>query len=145
MLLKIFLPILAVDIHPNPGPGADFCDIQLCLTNIRGLVKNHDFLKTSLCDDHDIICINETFLDPTYLDSKLMIQGFQGIIQKDRQNFGGELAIYVKQCIAAKRKRDLEVENIEMIALEIRSHNNKFLLFNVYNPNNRDIDFYDEL
>ena len=145
MLLKIFLIIIAGDVHTNPGPNADFCDIRMCLTNIRGLVKNHDFLKASLCDDHDIICVNETFLDPTYPDSKLMIQGYQSIIRKDRQNFGGGVAIYVKQCVAAKRRRDLEVENIEMIALEIRSHNNKFLLFNVYNPNNRDIDFYDEL
>ena len=146
-LVRIMIILLSGDVHTNPGPYSEtgYHDIRLCLTNIRGLRSNFSHLNTTLKDNYDIICINETFLDPSCPNSKLSVPGFQEIIRNDRQGFGGGVGVYVRNCIACKRRVDLETNALEIIALEVRSHNNKFILINVYNPNNRTLDFYNEM
>ena len=75
----------------------------------------------------------------------LSLPNFQDPFRRDRDNdsgFGGVLA-WVSNDIAAKRRKDLEIQNLEVMWLEIRAHNNKFLLCIAYRPPNAGQDFWD--
>jgi hypothetical protein len=60
------------------------------------------------------------------------------------EGHGGVLA-WVSNNIACKRRLDLEADDIEVMWLEIRSGNNKFLLCVCYRPPNSDDVFWDTL
>ena len=64
--------------------------------NVRSLLPKIDNLR-SLCVVHspDIICIVETWLDDTILDSEVSIQGYH-YYRLDRSRHGGGVMIFVK-------------------------------------------------
>ena len=67
--------------------------------------------------------------------------------RKDRPNDNGYGGILVWPSIklVAKRRLELEVPDLEGLWLEVRSHNNKFLLCTVYRPPNDKVSFWNRL
>ena len=84
------LLLLAGDIHVNPGPVGDLCDITLCHINVRSLT-NDKFrcIKTDIVPDFDIITLSETFLSNNTPDDDFNLPGYHNIIRKDRPNIVG--------------------------------------------------------
>ena len=75
------------------------------------------------------------------------MSGFQTPFRKDRAGnvgSGGVLAWFSIR-IAAKRRYDLEFDNLEAMWTEVRCHNNKFLLCVLYRPPNANADFWPRL
>ena len=96
-VLLCLLLLQAGDIELNPGPIAhsSLKNLRICHVNIRGLNDTKlRALKTSLCNDYDIITISETFLSENS-NVDLSISGFHGILRRDRSTFGGGVAIYI--------------------------------------------------
>ena len=64
----------------------------------------------------------------------LGIDGFQKPFIKNRDSLGGGVLCWVANCIAAKRRADLETPQTEIIWLEVSANVNKFLLCVAYRP-----------
>ncbi len=58
---------------------------------------------------------------------------------------GGGVAAWISDKLVVRHRHDLERADIEAMWLEIRSHNNVFLLCVVYRPPNMQIVFWDKL
>ena len=88
-------------------------------------------ISCNLAEDLDIITLSETWLATNNSDSDFTLNNFQGPFRRDR-DFGhlgnGGVLAWVKNTIACKHRRNLEVANIEALWLEIRTYNTKFFL-----------------
>ncbi|XP_062610974.1 uncharacterized protein LOC134272825, partial [Saccostrea cucullata] len=83
----------------------------------------------------DELGLCETFLQDHISDSDLSIDGYV-LERKDRQNkAGGGIVIYISNDLSYKRRKDLEISNIETIWLEINLKNTKSILYcSAYRP-----------
>ncbi len=151
------LLLLCGDIHPNPGPvpHTTYCDITVCHANVRslrshnsdGLYEKFEYIKCNLAGKFDIITISETWLTDKNNSSKFKLSNYQTPFRKDRVitngtlGYGGVLA-WVSSNLACKRRKDLEMESLEIMWLEIRSQNNKFYLCVAYRKPGK-TDFWD--
>lgn len=89
--------------------------------NVRSLPKHFNELKILLQDiPFDVLCLNETWLNSTWRDAELSIEGYNFIRQdrKDEQR-GGGTAIYYKSKFIARPRTDLDSEGLESVWLEI--------------------------
>ncbi|PJE78081.1 hypothetical protein CI610_02987 [invertebrate metagenome] len=135
--VTLIILLIAGDIHPNPGPNSNSSSatsvISLLHLNIRSLRNKVQHL-CSLTDDVDIVCITETHLDNSIPNSDINISGFSEPFRKDRNMFGGGVAIYFSESLVAKRRIDLEFGNDETIWSQIKFRNTLYLICNVYRP-----------
>ena len=142
VVISIVLLLLCGDIELNPGPVQKLVNLSVCHVNIRGLADSKMLaLKTSLCNEFDIITISETFLGP-HSTVDLTLPGFHNILRRDRPTFGGGLAVFVRECISYKRKVNFDCRLIENMWIEISTAEGKLLLCNVYRPPNN-ADFWE--
>lgn len=130
-LLLSSLLALCGDIHPNPGPRT-WTDLSISHTNIRSIraPDKIEHIRCELAGNFDIITVSETWLSSSCENVDLALTGFQKPYRKDRiddSGYGGVLA-WVSIRVSAKRRVDLELPQLELMWLEIRSRNNKFLL-----------------
>ena len=91
----------------------------------------------------NIITLSETWLTDNDNLNNFEIQGFQPPFVLNRSSHAGGVLCWVKNGIAAKRRYDIEVINLEALWLEVRCNNQKFLLCTVYRPPNV-TSFYDD-
>ena len=144
-----FAVLLSGDVHENPGPK-DWSDLSICHVNIRSLRGDSDKLDHISCGlshKYDIITVSETWLNASCKSSSLLLNDFQAPFRRDRRDgrgYGGVL-VWASVKVAAKRRPDLELPELEALWLEIRSHNNKFLLCTVYRPPDDRIQFWEYL
>ena len=84
--------------------------------------------------NYDIVCICETWLTKSVLDSELL-PGYS-IFRRDRvRKTGGGVLVAVRQNIHATRKLHLENENAEFVVIELAVKKNKpTLLYTFYRP-----------
>ena len=76
--------------------------------------------------DLHLFGLSETKLKDHKLTEVFRINGFQTPFRKDNDsNGGGGLLVYVKNGINARRREDLETNNISCMWLEISSANTK--------------------
>ena len=124
MSLIIHMLLICGDIHPNPGPT--YTDLSICHTNIRS-IKSRDknwylykllHVKNELANNFDIITLSETWLKASDKSSLFSIKNYQRPFRRDREpingpiGYGGILA-WVSTSVACKRRKDLELPNIE--------------------------------
>lgn len=103
--------------------------------NIHFFYPKMDEMKC-LVEKHkiDILCLSETFLNDTFKDGELSIEGYN-LFRKDRSSFGGGLLVFVRNEIPCIRRTDIEDSTLESIWLEVKIPNSKsFLLCNSYRP-----------
>ena len=104
--------------------------------NINSL-RNKIFHLWEICDKApvDILCIDETKIDPSFPDSQFHIDGYQfPPFRKDRDKNGGGKIVYVKNDLIAKRIDSFEGKNGEFICLEITISKKKWCVVFAYRP-----------
>ena len=86
---------------------------------MNGLRSHHDEIQL-LLRNHDIhiLATNETKLDPSYSTQLTRINGFEHE-RKDRTSNGGGVAIYIKDSISYKLRKDIPHNELEFICVEI--------------------------
>ena len=96
-------------------------------------------------NDLHIFGLSETKLKDHKLTEVFKINGFQTPFRKDNDsNGGGGLLVYVKNGINARRREDLETNNISCLWLEISPANTKsFLVDNIYRPPDSRVEYND--
>ena len=157
--LMIILSLLLLrngDVDPNPGP--EFSDsvsaassssssffssnnilqehFSVVHYNIQSLLNKVDILESEL-SSFDVVCLSETWLDHRTTESDIKMHGFKMPYRRDRQgdNHGG-ICVYVKENVYAKRRIDLELQDIECLWIEVSSNRNKLLIGTFYRPPN---------
>ena len=139
LVLITLLLFMSGTLELNPGPiqTPRVKNLNICHVNIRGLnVSKLRAIKTTLCQNFDIITISETLLSVTTPNSELQITGFHEIIRRDRQQAGGGVAVYVRECIAFQRRVEFETDTVEQIWLQINTKEGKLMICNCYRPPN---------
>jgi hypothetical protein len=117
--------------------------------NIRSLYPKIDQIKSFLKQHPlDFLCINETWLNDTIVNSDITIDGYN-IVRKDRKNkasvtelnklhkktHGGGVLIYVKDGYSYKVRNDLVSDDIECLWIEVKVPGTKpFLINTCYRP-----------
>ena len=92
----------------------------------------------------DVMCLSETWLNSSWSDNELRIDGYN-IIRRDRDDSqrGGGTAIYYSKKFMARQRSDLSTPDIEAIWLELTLPNRKkTLICSLYNPPNADFDAF---
>ena len=84
--------------------------------------------------------ISETKLDISFRDSIFDVPGYK-LKRKDRNLHGGGVAAFIRSDIPARRRKDLESQNLENITLEVTLNKTNGCFLYVYRPP----DFPDEL
>ena len=147
------LILISWDIELNPGPQNDLSpmmDLSICHINVRSIKATYngerlklDLIRNEISKSFNIITLSETWLTNNDNLNNFEIQGFQPPFVLNRSSHAGGVPCWVKNGIAAKRRYDIEVINLEALWLEVRCNNQKFLLCTVYRPPNV-TSFYDD-
>ena len=129
------LLIMAGDVEQNPGPQT----VLISHANIRSMCPTDrtlklDEIETIMCNQKncDIICLSETWLDETISDNQVEIQGFQ-IHRKDRTRINnrrpaGGVAIFARDNLPVKRRKDLELDSLELLFIELTTCKKRILI-----------------
>ena len=92
----------------------------------------------------DVMCLSETWLNSTWSDTELHIDGYN-IIRRDRDDSqrGGGTAINYSTKFTARQRSDLFIQDIETVWLELTLPNRKkTLICALYKPPNADFDAF---
>ena len=163
--LYVFL-LQAGDIHPNPGPSSnasDMHDISATSSllnfdlsnlakhmsfvhyNVQSLAPKLDVLAAELFD-FDILAFTETWLNETTLTDDLMIDTFNKPERNDRlDRQGGGVIVYVKQSLFYKRRKDLEIQGLETIWIEVIVKHKHILFGTFYRPPTSDSMYFSKI
>ncbi len=116
--------------------------LSLFHTNAESLRNKVDQMEIE-CTNHDIVGISETWLNSEIPEDKLQMTGFQNPFRKDRQDGWGGVAIYVRQGIVAKIRKDLDIIGLEAIWCEIKHPSFHYLVCCMYRPPNSNREYWD--
>jgi len=103
-------------------------------------------LATEVQGKFDILGITETLLT-TASKTLLDLQGYHSIFRRDRSQGnepGGGVALYVSETLAASRKEEFELPNIETLCAEVVIKHCKVLVCVCYRPPNTGVTFWDD-
>ena len=90
----------------------------------------------------DILTLNETRLDDSILDSEIKISGYD-IIRRDRNRYGGGVAMYIQSNISFTNRTGLVREALEQICIEVTKPKSKpFLVSSWYRSPNSKIEIF---
>ena len=128
------------------GINCDHLHIQgICGQNMSKFSE----LKLMLTDEEirnlHVFGLSETKLKGYKITNAFLIDGFQKPYRKDSDSNGGAgLLVYVRNGINAKRRRDLETQDIACLRIEVTPENGKsFLVENLYRPPDSKIEYTD--
>ena len=92
-----------------------------------------------------LMSINETHLDETVNDFELEIPGFV-IYRNDRNRHGGGVALYVRDDVKHKPRKDLTIPGLESVWIEKSTPDNKDdLVWSMYRPPSASAAYYDKI
>ena len=118
--------LLSGDVCPNPGWSYENLNrpgLKIGHLNIRSLPKHMDELKIPLHDNpFHVMYLNETWLNSSWTDSELQIEGYN-LIQNDWPDSrrGGGTAIYFSTELTGRHRPGLSTSELEAVWLELRS------------------------
>ena len=156
MIILSLILLRSGNVEPNPGPefsdydSASFSSsssfsssntifhehFSVVHYNIQSLLNKIDILESEL-KSFDVGCLSETWLDHRTADNDINRHDFKVHYRRDRQddNHGG-ICVYAKENVSAKRRVDLELQDIECLWIEVSSNRNKLLIGTFYKPPN---------
>ena len=108
-----------------------FVTLDESTTNVCKITLFQQLVQSSI---YDVVCVCETWLNNTVLDSELL-QDYC-IFRKDRVGrVGGGILVATKLNIRATRRLDLEKQDAEFVVIELIKPNKKsVLLYTFYRP-----------
>ena len=118
----------------------------LCGQNMSKFSQLRAMLKSPVNSALQLFGLSETKLKCHKPTNFFRIDGFQMPFRKDNvSNGGGGIMVYVKNGINAKRRDDLETNDIQCVWLEITPDWGKsFRIGNMYRPPNSKVEFNDK-
>ena len=111
-------------------------------SKLNGINVKLELIHHDLAPRFNIITVSETWLSDTDNIQDYLIDGFQTPFVLNRPIHAGGVLCWVRNDIVAKRRKDLELNELEALWLEIRFRNKKNLLCTAYWPPDLS-NFYD--
>ena len=107
---------------------------KFCL-NINSLTRHLDEIRIFIEDKQPhILCLNETKIDDSISDNDIEIEGYI-VNRKDRNRFGGGVAIYIHSTIQFTLREDLKDLDLKTITVELNLPFTKpIVLTTLYRP-----------
>ena len=99
--------------------------------NVQSLVNKIGIFETEL-SNFDVICITESWLHDAISDDEIKMEEYT-VFRRDRvgDSHGG-VCVYLH----VRRRNDMEIQNLECVWIEIKTHNKKVLIGTFYRPPN---------
>ena len=159
VMLSIIL-LRCGDVHPNPGPlytGSNSSDehsssdssindstlryydliqekFSVVHYNVHSLQHKVSLLESEL-SSFQVLCFTETWLNNSITDDSIHMSDYKPPFRRDRQDDShGGICVYVKENLFAKRRNDLEPQDIECVWIEISLNRKKMLIGTFYRP-----------
>ncbi len=127
--------------HKLPSKGLKIAHVNI--NSNRN--KVHEVTEILYNDNIQLLAISETHLDFKFEDSALNIKGYS-IYRRDRNAFGGGVAVYIQECIPTKIREDLMNFDIEVLWLQIHLPHLKLILVGCcYRPPSANIKYLDKI
>ena len=142
------------DVHPNPGPSHINKSLKICHINIQSLylvsekvnpTRKMNEIESCLMHDLgiDVVCLSETWLKPHIPDSKAKIEGYE-LERKDRIGIGsGGVGIYIADTLPYIRRKQYEVNDLELLWVEVEMGAKKVFIGSCYRPNGQNVNEVD--
>ena len=136
------------DYFSSYGTGQSVGDCSRPIVKVLKMTKFSE-IKSLLTDPVNsklhVFGMSETKLKEHKLNEVFKIPGFQLPFRKDNKtNGGGGIIVYVRDGILAKRRKDLETNDISCLWIELCPKIGKsFLVGNMYRPPDSRIEFND--
>ena len=163
--------VISGDVSPNPGLGGTRPNTNLsqgssfsfqskriallsfeCEVITSSPVHLDEVGTLILLNNLDVFAVGETWLNSTWNDHELNIQGYQ-LFRQDRETtvaskapHGGGVAIYAKSTLHCRRMTFSIETHMEHICLQLRQHKDgpKMLFIVMYRPPNSTADFFND-
>ena len=91
----------------------------------------------------DVLAIAETKVDSSFPTSQFLIDKYKTPFRLDITDRSGGLLVYVKAGIPTRRLINLELpQDIQIIAVELRLKNTKWLSVFIYRPPSQDLEYF---
>ena len=138
--------VLSLDLS-DKGLNFGHLNIQgICGKNMCKFLELKAMILDSQNSNLHIFGVSETKLKDHKPSSAFHIDGFQTFRKDNISNGGGGLIVYVRNKINAKRRADLEINEISCIWLEIMQEKGKpVLIGNIYRPPDSRVEYDDRL
>ena len=120
--------------------------IKIAHLNIRSLKNKKADLELFLRNNpYDFLGISETWLNPDISNDMIAIDGYK-FERLDRNSLGGGVGCYVNYKYKYIRRKDLELNDIELMWLEVKRTNSSSLFVGIiYRKPNAKMNFFDNL
>ena len=114
--------------------------------NINSLLLHKDEVSSFINEKGiHVLALNETKVERKMGNNLLNINGYK-IEREDRNNRGGGVAIYVKSSINYARRKDIPLDGLELVCIEIKPVNaSPFIIIAWYRPPRDPISTFDNL
>lgn len=124
-----------------PKKGLKIAHINIC--SLRNKIP--DIINMLTSHNINILAISETHLDNTFDDATVEIQEYS-IYRRDRDVYGGGVAMYIQSHIPVKIREDLMSCDVEMLWLEVHlPHLKPMLMGCCYRPPGSGNQYLDDL
>ena len=135
--------------HPSVAAGGTrlkTCNnLSLIYYNARSLVPKFDELCLIVSvHKPDIVAIVETWLCPDISDQEICIPGYH-LFRLDRNRHGGEVLLYVRDCLTAEVLPCDQANQLELLPIVIHYFGCKFFISVFYRPPNSPTSIFDTL
>ena len=102
---------------------AEFSILHLNIRSIKKNFENFKLFLSSFSFDYSIICLSETWLDDSFLESQSLYElpNYKSVHQVRNNGKGGGVSIYINEAINFKLRSDLSINStdVESISVEL--------------------------
>ena len=100
-------------------------------------------LEILISNSVDILCIAESKLDESFLNSEIALEGFKKPYRLDITASSGGLLIYHKASLPLKIINHYDFQkDIQCIGKELNVVNKKYVIFSIYRPPKQNINYF---
>ena len=135
----------AENTNNNNGSGEikELTCIHLNGQSIRG--RKIEQLEAEV-QGHEVVLISETWLNKEDTNESIELNGYHIPIRKDRdaENRGGGVAIYIKDNLVVKHLKDMELQGLEGAWAEVNTGRHKILLGVIYRTLGNQWELFDQ-
>ena len=154
----ISLLLCCGDVQPNPGPlsidssssDTSISSVSLppyddhlgiCHFNVQSILPKIDVLQYEM-QTFDIYVFTETWLNADICDNDINVVNYRNPFRCDRDVRSGGVAIYVKQTLNVVRRRDLELNGLECVWIQVKIRGHDILVCGIYRPPDANLDYW---
>ena len=117
--------------------------IKICYLDINRLMDHLDQVR--IFTETHVLCLNVTKLDDNTRNEQSLVISFHPIFRKNRNKYGGGVAIYVSEDIKFKKRDDL-ITNIGSISIElVIPYVKQVIVTSIYRPPGSSVGVFDDM